>query len=196
MPHKFLLSAGTAIFMVLAACSDNAGQEETALSPETNNVAQPAAPVAAVVSNQTDARPEIPEEKAETAKPEAPEQLPQPAKEAATPPPATAPAAASTPAVSRPAAFARCVACHDAEKGGSDKLGPNLFGVAGSKAAIHSGFSYSDALKSSGLVWSDANLHAWIENPRAMIPGNKMAFPGIKDAAKRQEIIDYLKAMK
>lgn len=195
MPHKFLLSGGTAILMVLAACSDNAGQEKAAQASKTDE-AQPASPVVAAASNQAEGQPERPEDTAESANPDPSETQPEPAKEKASPPPAAALAAASTPAVSRPAAFARCVACHDAEKGSPDKLGPNLFGVAGNQAAVHSGYSYSDALKSSGLVWSDANLNAWLENPRALVPGNKMAFPGLKDAAKRQEIIDYLKAMK
>ena len=52
----------------------------------------------------------------------------------------------------------------------------------------------SDALKNSGLKWDEATLDKWIENPRALVPGNRMSFPGLKDAAKRQEIIAYLKA--
>lgn len=91
-----------------------------------------------------------------------------------------------------PAAFARCVACHSAEKGAPDKIGPNLFGVFGKKAAQGS-FGFSDALKGAGLTLDEATLHKWLENPRTLVPGNRMSFPGVKDPAKRQEIIDYLK---
>ncbi|MEE4154224.1 MAG: c-type cytochrome [Erythrobacter sp.] len=91
-----------------------------------------------------------------------------------------------------PASYTRCATCHTVDKGGADKLGPNLYGVYNSAAAQGS-FAYSDALKNAGLTWDEATLHTWLENPRKMLPGNRMSFPGIKDAAKRQEIIDYLK---
>jgi cytochrome c len=82
--------------------------------------------------------------------------------------------------------------CHTADKGGEDKLGPNLYGVYGKPAAKGS-FAFSPAFKEAGLVLDEATLHKWLENPKALVPGNRMSFPGIKDAAKRQEIIDYLK---
>jgi cytochrome c len=104
---------------------------------------------------------------------------------------ASAQAKASAP----PAAYARCAVCHTADKGGMDKLGPNLFGVVGSSAG-QGKFAFSDELKRSGLKWNEATLHKWLENPKALVPGNRMSFPGIKDAAKRQEIIDYLKKQK
>lgn len=91
-----------------------------------------------------------------------------------------------------PASFGRCAVCHTADKGGEDKLGPNLYGVYGKPAAKGS-FAFSPALKDAGLVLDEATLHKWLENPKALVPGNRMSFPGIKDAAKRQEIIDYLK---
>lgn len=99
---------------------------------------------------------------------------------------------AKAQASAAPAAYARCAVCHTTDKGGKDKLGPNLHGVFGS-AAGQGKFAYSDALKRSGLKWNEPTLHKWLENPKAVVPGNRMSFPGIKDAAKRQEIINYLK---
>lgn len=114
---------------------------------------------------------------------------------AAAPPPATPepPKAEVAP----PAAFARCAVCHDAKKGGEDKLGPNLYGIFGTKAGKHRpGFNYSAALKNSGLVWNETNLDKWLTKPMEMVPGTTMSFPGLKDPAKRQELIDYLKSLK
>lgn len=100
-------------------------------------------------------------------------------------------------AMAAPTAFGRCAVCHDASKGGADKLGPHLFGIMGAKAGAHApGFAYSDALKASGLRWDTATMDKWLENPRGLVPGNRMSFPGLKDAAKRAEIIAYLQSLK
>lgn len=99
-----------------------------------------------------------------------------------------APAAPAAPPVS----FARCAVCHNATKGAPNKLGPNLFGVYGHKMGQGS-FAFSDAVKKSNLTLDDATLDKWLENPRALVPGNRMSFPGLKDPAKRKEIIEYLK---
>ncbi|MBC2665143.1 c-type cytochrome [Novosphingobium flavum] len=120
-----------------------------------------------------------------------------PAKAAAAEVPAVKPAAAKQIAAAppvAPATFARCTVCHSAEKGAADKLGPNLWGVYGHKAGQGS-FSYSPALKAAGLTLDEPTLDKWLENPRALVPDNIMSFPGLKDPAKRQEIIDYLKQL-
>jgi cytochrome c2 len=54
------------------------------------------------------------------------------------------------------------------------------------------GFNYSLAMKSAGIEWNPKNLEAFIASPREQVPGTKMAFPGVKDAAKLKEIVDYL----
>jgi len=94
-----------------------------------------------------------------------------------------------------PAAFARCAVCHDATSARQDKIGPELYGAFGKVAGTHApSYSYSEALKGSGLKWDAATLDKWLENPRALVPGNRMSFPGLKDPTQRQAIIDYLKA--
>lgn len=96
-----------------------------------------------------------------------------------------------------PATWARCAVCHDTTKGGPNKIGPNLYGVVGKKAGTHAaGFKYSDGLKKSGLTWNAATLDKWIENPRALVPNTMMAFPGLKDPAKRAELVGYLTSLK
>lgn len=120
----------------------------------------------------------------------------EPGKAAAAPEPdlALGKAVVAVAATEPPSAWNRCVICHTIDNGAANRLGPNLWGSYGSKAAHTAGFHYTSALRESGLTWDDATLHAWLENPRKLIPGNRMNFPGLKDPAQRQEIIDYLKA--
>lgn len=95
-----------------------------------------------------------------------------------------------------PATFARCTVCHNAAKGAPPKIGPDLWGVYGTKAAAQAGFKYSAALKNVKLKWDDATLDKWLTAPMTLVPGTAMAFPGLKDAAKRAEVIAYLKTLK
>ena len=99
--------------------------------------------------------------------------------------------APDTSEMTAPAAFAICAACHSVKKGEADKPGPNLWGVYGRKAG-QGGFAYSQALSDSDIVWNAQTLDAWLKNPRDLIDGNRMAFPGVKDETKRHEIIEYL----
>ena len=92
----------------------------------------------------------------------------------------------------RPDGFAQCAACHAVAKGAPHGLGPNLWGIAGSKAGELAGYQFSPALKASGLVWDEETLNKWLENPRALVPGNKMSFSGIRDEAKRKELVTWL----
>ena len=92
--------------------------------------------------------------------------------------------------------FARCAICHNVEKGGPNGIGPNLFGVVGRKAASLASFSYSGALKSSGITWTPDKLKVWIGGPARLVPGTKMAFCGISSASQVDDVIAYLKTLK
>ncbi|HEX8556152.1 MAG TPA: cytochrome c family protein [Sphingomonas sp.] len=106
---------------------------------------------------------------------------------------AALPASAQT-APAGAALYAPCKACHTIDKGGRNGLGPNLNGVVGRKAASVAGFNYSTAMKASAKTWTPAELDAYLADPRKAVPGNKMTYPGLKDAQKRAALIAWLKA--
>ncbi|MEI9996277.1 MAG: c-type cytochrome [Rhizomicrobium sp.] len=108
---------------------------------------------------------------------------------------------AATPALAADAnngkaIFSRCAACHVVAKGGGNGLGPNLFGVAGRKAASLADYSYSSALKGSGIKWTNDKLKAWIGGPSRLVPGTKMAFGGISNPAQADDVVAYLDTLK
>src|SRR5262249_32646337 len=74
--------------------------------------------------------------------------------------------------------FSGCPACHIMQRGGPNGVGPNLFGVVGRKAGSKSDFSYSAAMKNSGITWSHQKLDAYLAHPAQIVPGNRMAFAG------------------
>lgn len=91
--------------------------------------------------------------------------------------------------------FASCTACHTV-KPGQNRLGPTLYQVIGRAKAGVPGFNYSPAMKAQKGVWTEADLDAYIANPRAKVPGTRMVYPGMPDAAKRARMIAWLKSIK
>ena len=102
----------------------------------------------------------------------------------------TAPASAD--AAKGEVVFHRCQACHSMEEG-KNKVGPSLHGVVGRKAASLEGYNYSDALKKANLTWDEATLTKWLQNPRKLVPGTKMVFPGLRSEDDIKNVIDYIK---
>ena len=92
--------------------------------------------------------------------------------------------------------FSRCAACHTADKGGANGLGPNLYGILGRKAGSKKDFSYSAAMKNSGIVWTNQKLDSYVAHPADVVPGNRMAFAGLPDPKQRADLIAYLDALK
>ncbi len=88
--------------------------------------------------------------------------------------------------------FARCKACHVVDKE-QNRVGPHLVGIIGRPAGSVEGFKYSDAMKNSGKTWDEATIAEYLKNPKAFIPGNKMAFAGLKKEEEVANVIAYLK---
>lgn len=91
--------------------------------------------------------------------------------------------------------FKKCLSCHTPQKGGPNGTGPNLWGVLGRKLGSHAGFPYSDAMKGKGGEWTWETLANYLHDPKNSIPGNKMAFPGIKDNSELADVLVYLRKL-
>ncbi len=89
----------------------------------------------------------------------------------------------------------QCSSCHGVVEG-KKGLGPGLFGVVGREAGRVPDFRYSEATKTSGLTWNEANLDRYLANPRAVIPGTTMPYAGLKNDTQRIALIAYLAGLK
>ena len=91
--------------------------------------------------------------------------------------------------------FHKCAICHSPLKG-TNKVGPSLFGIVGRKSATIDTFTYSDAMKAANKTWDEATLNIYLTDPKALVPGTKMIFPGLKDDTDRANVIAYLATLK
>jgi cytochrome c2 len=87
--------------------------------------------------------------------------------------------------------FNKCRICHSLDAG-KNMVGPSLHGLFGRKAGSADDFTYSEAMKSSGIVWDDGTLTKYVRDPKEVVPGGKMAFPGIKDDQQIADLLAYL----
>ena len=89
----------------------------------------------------------------------------------------------------------KCAICHSTQAG-QNKIGPSLAGVVGRKAATAPNYSYSEAMKNSGLTWDAAALDPYLTSPKAKVPGTKMTFAGLSKESDRADIVAYLSTLK
>ncbi len=101
---------------------------------------------------------------------------------------------ASTDAAAGKSVFKNCKACHSIDKGGKNKIGPNLWNIVGKAQASTDGFKYSDALSSRGGTWSFEELNGFLTKPSEYISGTKMKYKGIKKDGARAALLMYLRA--
>ena len=89
--------------------------------------------------------------------------------------------------------FAKCKVCHMPPDAAKSLVGPSLAGVVGRKAGTVEGYHYSDANKNSGITWDEAELKKYLKDPKGVVPGTKMVFPGLQSEQDIDNVIAYLK---
>jgi cytochrome c len=108
---------------------------------------------------------------------------------------AAAPALAADAANGEKQFKMKCGLCHTVEPG-KNKIGPSLAGIVGRPSGSIEGFKYSPANKAAGLTWDVATLDKYLVDPKAMVKGTTMTFPGVKNDGERADIIAYLETLK
>lgn len=86
----------------------------------------------------------------------------------------------------------QCAACHTFEKGGPNRVGPNLYGIVDRAKASVAGFNYSAALKAKGGTWTFDDLDHFLTNPKAWLPGTNMSYAGLSRGGQRADLINFL----
>ena len=86
----------------------------------------------------------------------------------------------------------KCKSCHSFEKGGPNRVGPNLYGIVDRAKGAVAGFNYSAAMKAKGGEWTYENLDAFIASPKAYVPGTSMSYAGLARGGQRADLINYL----
>ncbi|MFS0737280.1 cytochrome c family protein [Sphingomonas sp. 1P06PA] len=99
--------------------------------------------------------------------------------------------ASATPAQGE-AVFKKCAACHNANSGGANGVGPNLYHVFGEPVGKGKGFAFSEALAGKGGTWNWQNMSEWLKSPKAFAPGTKMTFAGLSKPEDRAAVMLYL----
>lgn len=89
--------------------------------------------------------------------------------------------------------FKKCTSCHTAEKGGPNKIGPDLYNVLNAPKGKHPGYTYSQAMEKKGGTWTYDDLNHFLYDPRQFISGTKMSFAGLKNDQERADVIAYLR---
>ena len=88
--------------------------------------------------------------------------------------------------------FKKCTACHNADQGGANALGPNLWDVLGEPVGKGKGFPFSPALSGVGGTWNWDNMSEWLKSPKKFAPGTKMTFAGLSNPQDRANVIAFL----